>query len=237
MKSKIKVIVVEDNPITSMDLNEILNCHGFEILGAYASAEEAASDLLSITPDVLLVDIKLKGDMSGIDLAEQFASQVPIVFLTSNSDKDTVREALKTLPASFLTKPFDQKEVLIALELAYNKFVEKKNANPAMEFPFVFLKSGQVFDKVAHEDITLVKADGSYSKVCTHEKEYLVSANLNQITQKLNSDTFMRVHRSYLINIHKVDSLDQDYVFIGGEPIPVGRTFKTNMKTVLKRFS
>ncbi|MGL1888332.1 MAG: LytTR family transcriptional regulator DNA-binding domain-containing protein [Reichenbachiella sp.] len=233
----IRVAVIEDNPITSQDLQEILAENGMQVCGSYYSAEDALKGIPQQIPDILLVDIKLKGELSGIDLATQLEGEFPIIYLTSNSDKETVAKALKTQPASFLTKPFDTKDVLIAIELAVNNYSENHSIENKTYLPFIFLKEKEIFEKVPVDNILYLEADGSYCKFVTSEKEYLLTGNLNHICQQLNPQTFKRIHRSYTININQITGLDNDYVFFDKLNLPIGRTYKAELKTILKRFS
>jgi len=231
----ISVMIVEDNPITSQDIAETLKENNIGVTGIYYSAESALENIEKDTPDVLLVDIKLNGKLSGIDLARKLDMKFPIVYLTSNSDKETVNEILQTHPASFLTKPYKENEIIVAIELAAQKFTEHHYANSDQALPFVFLKSGQSFEKVMCENIFYAQADGSYCRVCCKNKEYILSGNLNSFSKELPSHDFLRVHRSFLVNINHVESLDHDYVHVNGESINIGRSYKDEVWARLKK--
>ena len=239
----VSVLIIEDNPITAQDLSEILQENDMEVMGIQNSAEGALKVIETNPPDVLLVDIKLKGQMSGIDLVNDIRHkyELPIVYLTANSDKETVNKALETQPASFLTKPFEDRDVLIAVELAFKKQFSKMNRREGSKktFPYVFLKSGSRFEKVKIDDIMFLVADGSYSKVITSEKEYILTGNLHQFINQIGDlgENFLRVHRSYLVNVNAISGLDNDYIFIDDISLPIGRSHRNTVKDVLRRIS
>lgn len=236
---KIKVLIIEDNPITAQDLSEIISEQGMTVTATAKNKQEARDAIEHSQPDILLVDINLKDGDDGVDFVEEIAPKVkaPVVYLTANSDKATVDRAFRTKPSSFLTKPYDDKDVLIAIELAFNNHSNDFLANEIPTTPFIFLKNGTKFEKVSIETINYLKAEGSYSKFVTCEKEYFLSGNLNNISGKLRNPSFLRIHRSYVVNIDNITGIDSDYVFIGAESIPISRSYKEEVNRVLRKIS
>lgn len=235
---KIGVFILEDNPITARDLKEIIELQNMEILGVCYSGEEAMDVIHNIHPDILLVDIKLKGPMTGIEFVHQVSElrNIPVVYLTANSDRQTVKSAIETVPAAFITKPFDEKDLVIAIELAFKNHAAKSiSANGHSKTPYIFIKGTDQFEKVAIDDIHYLEAEGSYSKVFTYNKEYLLSGNLNQY--KNLCQNFLRIHRSYIVNINNITGIDSNHVFVKEKALPIGRSHKDQIKDVLKKFS
>src|SRR4249920_556604 len=114
-----RIIVVEDEPITAADLEEKLTALGHEITW-FDTGEEVAAEASSIPFDLVLMDIRLRGEMSGIDAAEQLCKQgdVPILFLTAFADQPTVDRASATRPYGYLLKPFTDRSVAAAVQVA-----------------------------------------------------------------------------------------------------------------------
>ncbi|MEP5610842.1 MAG: LytTR family transcriptional regulator DNA-binding domain-containing protein [Cyclobacteriaceae bacterium] len=236
---KIKVLIIEDNPITSQDLSEIISDHGMIVTSCAKNKLEARTSIENNEPDILLVDINLKGGDDGIDFVEEVTTKlkIPVVYLTANSDKSTMDRAFKTKPASFLTKPYDDKDVIIAIELAFSNHCNDVLVSEVATAPFIFLKCGKKFDKVPIENINYLQAEGSYSKFVTTEKEYFLSGNLNNISNKLKNPSFLRIHRSYVVNVENITGLDSDYVFIGETNIPISRSYKEDVNRILRKIS
>ena len=118
-----KVMIVEDESIIALDIKNNLLRLGYEVAGVASSGESALRKIQSNHPDVILMDIHLKGKMTGIDVSEKVNSDfhIPIVYLTANADSSTFKEANETDPYGYLLKPFKEKELGIALEIALHK--------------------------------------------------------------------------------------------------------------------
>ena len=109
-----KILIVEDEAITALDLEGILEDLGFSVLDTADSAKSAIEALGSSTPDLILMDIKIKGDVDGIDLAKLVRSKyptIPIIFITSFSDEHTLSRAAEINPNGYIIKPFDVDEI------------------------------------------------------------------------------------------------------------------------------
>jgi len=234
---KIGVLIIEDNPITARDLSEILQENGMEVLSISYSGEEASEVITTIQPDILLVDIKLKGKMTGIEfvLQVQKNQHIPVVYLTANSDRETVQSALDTTPSAFLTKPFEEKDVVIAIELAFKNHLRKTSSeNSPSNNPNIFVRCSDRFEKVVIDTIHYLKAEGSYCKIVTNDKEYLLSGNLNHYCHL--GHNFLRIHRSYVVNIDNVTGFDSENIILGEKTLPIGRSHRDEIKDAFKKF-
>ncbi|MCF2496718.1 sigma 54-interacting transcriptional regulator [Dyadobacter chenhuakuii] len=113
------MLIVEDEFIVANDLGIILQQAGYEVCGVAASAEEADELLQKVNPDLVLLDIRLGGKRSGIDIARKLKTKnVPFVFISANSDQETLEEAKRTDPYGFIVKPFRKKDLLVAIDIA-----------------------------------------------------------------------------------------------------------------------
>ncbi len=126
--SPYRVLIVEDNRIEALDLIKIIEAHGYDLAGVAKTGEEAISISREKNPDVILMDIRLAGDMDGITAAEQINrnQSIPIIFLTAYSDIRTIRRATSTRLSGFITKPFSEHDVTNALEVAIYKHESEK---------------------------------------------------------------------------------------------------------------
>lgn len=235
----IRVLIVEDDPITCQDLKEILGAQKFDVVGTASSYDQALKKFHSYSPDLLLIDVKLKGERDGIDLIEAIHAELdtypPVVYLTANSDPGTKQRAFETKPAVFLTKPFHEKDLLISLELAFSNYSSAKTSREGEEVFFV--KTTDHYIKVHEKEILFVKAEGSYSRITTENKGFLLSTNLNTCAQKLNNPRFIRIHRSYLLNQERITAVDHNEVFIGDHKFPIGRSYKQSVSESLRKIS
>ncbi len=228
---KLKVLIVEDDPLTAHDLQEVLSAHQFETVGLCKSYEDALETYYSAKPEVILADIKLKGNKDGIDLVNEINKPVvvcPVVYLTGNSDAETKSRAFDTNPAVFLTKPFNSETVIASLELAFGRFNKNPSLNVAVETD-LFVKKGDQYYKLNTRDILGLQAEGSYSKIFTANGEFIISGNLKYYVHKFD-DFFIRIHRSYVVNRHKITSIDANHIYIEDLKLPIGRKYKDGVK-------
>jgi len=121
--SKARILLVEDERVVAADIEECVKGLGYEVVGAAASGTEALRLAVRTQPDLVLMDIKLKGDLDGIDVAgalyDHFA--IPVVYLTAHADAEILERAKSTAPAGYLLKPFDDRTMRTALEIAFDR--------------------------------------------------------------------------------------------------------------------
>ena len=185
------------------------------------------------------MDIHLKGDINGIEVAQVISDQYafPFIYLSAYSDVTTFEEAKITKPHAYLVKPFNEKELRLAIELAlfsYSKKEDKDDAetqqeNIRQEFLLrhaVFIKEGDHFEKVHLKDIQYMEAFGSYCRLYSGDKIFTISSNLNKITQKITEAEFVRIHRSYVVNLQHVTGISGDQIEINTVRLPVSHTYK-----------
>lgn len=235
----IKVLIVEDNPITAQDIEEILSENGMEVVGIARTGNQAINKARDLQPDILLMDIKLDGDKDGIATVHDIykTDYFPVIFLTANTDREHVEKAYSTSPAAFLSKPFDHKDLIHAIELAFvnhYKHVLESSDIPEMN-KSVFLKNGDKYEKIMLEEIQLVNADGSYCKVITQKQSYSISVNLQNLSKKIKNPLFFRVHRSHIVNLKWISGFDNQHIFIDNHVVPYSKNYKEDLMKYLHK--
>jgi DNA-binding LytR/AlgR family response regulator len=250
MDHPIKILIVEDETIIAARISLELDELGYEVSGVATRAEQALSHCQESPPDIILLDIHLKGKMDGVELAKKLNQHqnIPIVYLTANADEATFNRAKSTLPYAFITKPYKKLDLQRALELVVSRLNaeksqsstdEKSTDSPYILSDRIFVRYKDRMVKVVIEDILFVKADGSYCLITTEENEYILTVPLKTLEESLPGSSFMRVHRSYLVNLHKIEALNdnQEYLSLGGNKhVPVSRRFKSEVLNRLRLF-
>lgn len=241
--NNIRIVIVEDEFVIAEDIASLLQSHGYHVAGVYRSAESALPQILKQPPDLLLVDINLAGALSGIYLVSKVSEQItlPVIYITANSDPDTYNRARSTKPNAFLIKPFTPANLLASIDLALYNFsrdespAQIKSFSKDVENDFqtvinqnLFIRVNGKHKKIAPESILYAEASGSYTVLKTDTEHFTISQNLSQFTQKTPLLDLIRIHRSYLVNIKRVDSFDEANVWIGKERIPIGESYKSN---------
>lgn len=240
--AKIKILIVEDEWIVSEELKEILLKHEFIVTGQAESAHEANELIQRDVPDLVLMDINIKGEVDGIDLAIQLKEnyKVAIIFLTAYYDDYFIKRAIKVDPASYLVKPFEERNLIVALEMAFNKLsktkLEEKADTVTSYFMSdrIFVKDRQRYVRVDFSDLLFVEAHGSYCVIHTAADSYMLAINLKLFEDKVNYQDLIRVHRSYLVNIRHVHSIENHQLQIDNHKIPISQTHREQL---IKRFN
>ena len=237
--ANIRVLIVEDQFIVSEEIKEILLQKGYHVVGQCASADEALSLLESQTCDVAILDINIEGDKDGIDLANEILNrhQIAIIFLTAYADKQFLDRAKQVKPAAYIVKPFEETNLHMAVEIAFNNLlsngvVPKQEAFQVKDF--VFIKDSSRYRKIQLEQIMYAVAEGSYTRVLMEHTSVTLAINLKTFESHLSSPEFMRIHRSYVINLKKIEEYEGNRVFINEESIPISSSFKEDF---MKRFT
>ncbi|NOT76945.1 MAG: response regulator [Cyclobacteriaceae bacterium] len=222
------ILIVEDEPIIASDIAATLKDRGFVIAGIVDNADDAMKFLSTTTPDLALLDVKIRGTKDGIALAHDIRARykLPFIFLTSYYDAKTVDRAKAAEPEGYIVKPFDENDLFINVEMALYKNRSKPAAPVADKF---FVKNNQEMIALEVSDIHYVEAFDNYAKVATDKEKYIVSHTLKSVEEKLITKGFVRVHRSYLVNFQKISSISEGYLFIGLTKIPLGQSYREEL--------
>jgi DNA-binding LytR/AlgR family response regulator len=229
---EIKVLIVEDEVLIAEDLAEQMKDSGFKVTGIAVSGEECFDAIEKEIPDVVIMDINLQGKLDGIEIAKILnqTNKIPFIFLTSNSDENTVKRAIPLNPDAFISKPFNKNDLRIAIELSCqkhnNKVIEFASADTDVTTHSIFVKENSVYKRIDVPYILYIEANGSYSNIVTTTKTYTLSYNLNHFTTQVKNPIFKRVHRSFIVNINKVDGIDNTSLLINKNIIPVSKQFQ-----------
>ena len=235
MENLVKILVVEDEMIIAAKIAMQLTNLGYEVTGILPRGEEAISQLEDNRPDIILLDINLKGKIDGIETAKQIhlVADIPIIYLTANTDEATFNRAKPTRPYAFISKPFKQLDLQRAIELTISRLAENEtgpivddNANENLPFILsdrIFVRHHEKMVKIIISDILYIEADRNYCRIFSKTKEYILAITLKSIEDKLPQQHFLRIHRSYIINLSQVDELDDSHAIISGKAIPLGK--------------
>lgn len=233
----IKVLIVEDEVLVAEEIAADMEDYGFEITEIAISSEECLSAIENNVPNIILMDINIKGNKDGIETAKLIhqTSNIPIIYLTANTDSVTLKRALESLPNAFISKPYQKKDLYSAVEIACNKHNEEliTEQNLIINNSF-FVKDGDYFTKLNFDDIYYLEADGSYCNIFTNKKKITLSSNLNHFQNNHKNPTFVRTHRSYIVNINKVEGFDKDSIIINSKVIPISKSYQ---KEIMKFFN
>lgn len=236
--SILKIGIVEDELVIGRTILNTLNELGYSHCGPAISYTEAMEMLEQDRPDLLLLDIQLSGKKDGIDVAQKLNElyRIPFIFLTANSDGETIDRAKKVKPHAYIVKPFTKEELYAAIEIAFSNFAgNRENAGagqagrPIVK-EYMFVRDGYIFRKIFFADLLYLESDANY--VTLHlksQKKVMVRSTLNDFMDQLDQEMFIRIHRSYAVNINLVDDVFPAEVSVSGVKIPVGKSYKDDL--------
>ncbi|NND78889.1 MAG: response regulator [Maribacter sp.] len=237
MENKVRILVVEDDMIIAAHISLQLTNLGYEITGIETRGEEAVEHANINTPDIILMDVNLRGALDGIETAKMIQQKrnVPIIYLTANTDEASFQRAKETGPFAFIPKPLNAMQLqrtfaLVAEQLKKNKTVPS-NADVPIEVldDRIFIRYKGKMNKLLFSDILYIEADRNYCKVVTSSTQYLITATLKSMEKKLNRHNFLRVHRSYMVNIAKLDVVAEGHLEINRKVIPLGKAHRASL--------
>lgn len=229
----IKILIVEDEMIIGAKISMQLSNLGYQVTGLLPRGEDALVHVQESKPDLVLMDINLKGSMDGIETATRLQQlvQVPIIYLTASADEPTFNRAKATKPYAFISKPYKQLDLQRAIELTISRLAEDVNgliaADKAEDSTFVlndriFVRYKEKMVKIMLADLIYLKADRNYSQLFTKERDYVLAVTLKAIEEKLSTKLFLRIHRSYIVNLTHIEEVMEGSVKIAEHSIPMG---------------
>ncbi|WP_109436350.1 MULTISPECIES: LytR/AlgR family response regulator transcription factor [Aquimarina] len=239
-----RVLIVEDDVIYTNALEILLTEMKITSFNSTGNSEEAFRLIKAVKPDLILLDINLKGKWSGIEIAEYIRkADLPIlvIYLTSSIDEATFNKAKETLPYSYITKPLDKENFKRTFSLACQHKKEQVNykvlshSDSQIHQDFIILKTDKTLQKINISDISLINVEGKYCFIMIAKKEIRVKLPLKELVDKVNSSEFIKVNRSCLVNIKKIESFDlkKGTIHVGQYTIPISRRNKTKLMQAL----
>ncbi|MBK8499025.1 MAG: response regulator [Flavobacteriales bacterium] len=235
--SQVRILIVEDEPLIAEDLAAHLGDLGYEVCARCDNALDAMAELMAHKPDLVLLDINLGEGADGVQLAVKINAKLPtpFIFVTSHADKSTVERVKAVRPSGFIIKPFDEFKLRVQIEIALARFASQveATASPTEEQQTGFVIADSIFIrdkgklvKVPLKDIHYAQADDNYVTLFTPTRKYVITSTLAAVEEKLRSPHHLRVHRSYVVDLRQISAMEEGYVRIGAQNIPVGKTHR-----------
>lgn len=231
--ANIKIGIVEDELLIAHGIMQTLVSLGYETTEPAINYTEALGMIVSEQPDILLLDIQLKGHKDGIDLARTVKEQfhIPFIFLTANADAATVGRAKDVNPYAYLVKPFGKDELYAAIEVCLHNFASQEQPQEPENKEYVvkdslFIKQGQKYQKVRASEIVYVESSDVYVNIHTRNAKYLVRNSIQNFIATLHAKNLLRVHKSYAVNVELIETISMESITINGAEIPVGRSYR-----------
>ncbi len=242
--SKTNILVVEDENIVAKDIQMSLRKLGYNVVAICSNGEAAINAVEEHAPDIVLMDIMLKGDMSGIEAAEQIIARfnIPIIYLTAYADESTLSKAKITEPYGYIIKPFKEIDLRTSIEMAQYKHQKETDVRKERDFLYsivenrdfkdiIFVKSNSRLVKVGAKDIYFIEALKDYVVINTLKSRYTIHSTMKDIERKLSPNEFVRVHRSFIVRIDKIAAIEPPNLLLEDDKkaIPLGGSYKDDL--------
>lgn len=243
--SKTNILIVEDESIVAKDIQNSLKKLGYNVVGTASNADAALQLVEEQRPDLILMDIMLKGEKSGIDISEEVKEKynIPVVFLTAYADASTFGKAKETEPYGYIIKPFKEIDLQTSIEMALFKHKKAVDIKKERDFLYklvenkentgiLFIKANSKLIKLKTKDILFVEALKDYVTINTNAGRYTIHSTMKDIFAKLPSSEFVRVHRSFIVRIDKIASIEFPNLILEEEQrrqIPIGGSYRDEL--------
>lgn len=235
--ANVNILIIEDDVSFALDLEMMIEALDYPAPTIVDNAKDALREIRKKIPDLIITDIYLKGKINGIQLAQKIKNfNVPIIFITSYDSPELYNKAREVLPYAYLPKPFDNRTLQSSIDLALARVQQEERAVPEKEV--IYVKSNYQLKKVKLNDILYLNSDGNYCMIQTHNKKYVMKISLTKIKAYLPEERFVQIHKSYLVQLSQIDSVDtsQNKVVIDDSELPLGRKYKKELLERLNPF-
>lgn len=222
-------IIVDDEPLARQGMEMLIgNIPSLQLLGSFSNPLAAADFLRKENVDLMFLDINMP-ELSGLDFLKALRDAPLVIFTTAYPQY--ALESYELDAIDYLVKPIRVERFLKAVNKAENHLrllqQEAKNSHvEKIEEDFVFIKADRKFFKVYFKDILYIEGLKDYVVIYTIDNKIITSMNVKTISQQLPASTFARVSKSYIVNIRHINSFDNELVYINGNEIPIGQSFK-----------
>ncbi len=230
-----RILIVEDEVLIADTLKRYLEKQGHTIVGMAINFEEAQNYLEKHQPDLALLDIRLNGEKTGIDVAHYIRSKMSntkFIYLSSQLDKNSLDHAKETFPKGYLSKPIQKETLFTTIEIAmHNHYGLNKDEES------ILLNDGHKNFRVSMNKILFLEAEHVYVKVHTSQKRepIIIRSSLSEMLKKLPQKEFIQTHRSFIVNTEHIDYWDKNFIYVAKKAIMVSRARKKDVLTYLEK--
>jgi DNA-binding LytR/AlgR family response regulator len=229
----LSILIVEDDPNFYNTLEMYLEQLDYTCVGIANSAKQALEILEKKPCDFALMDINIEGEIDGIQLGKLIKKLYPnteIIFTTSFENEETFEIAAEVKPSAYLIKPFTKSQLQVSLTLAQNNDLTDNAEDKDINEVFYLKDRGKLL-KVDLKEVSFINMEDKYACFNTNGSKILTRKSAKQVMDILPQDKFIQIHKSYIVNIDKIDALalSDNYLNIASNRLPLGRAFKDDL--------
>jgi DNA-binding LytR/AlgR family response regulator len=221
-------LIIDDNKMARTAMNQLVSkVDDLTVVSQCSNGMEAYNLMNSHTVDLLFLDIEMP-EMTGLELTRNLGEKKPIIVFTT-SKKEYAVDAFELNVADYLVKPVTLPRFLLAMEKVREIFNSNKVGVSIDEKEFVFIRDNGILKRLLVEDIHFLEAMGDYVKVFTQQKFHAIHTTLKSVEKKLPLNKFLRVHRSYIVALNKIEKIEEGVIIINNKPVPVADAYRSTL--------
>lgn len=221
----IRCVIIDDDPMSRMILKEFISKDNeLELVQEFENPVNAINFIKNNSFDLLFLDIEMP-EMTGIELIEALNKRIPQTIFTT-SYTDFAISAFQYNVSGYLVKPFQFSAFCKAVLKVKEALQNKKSLHSS---PFIFVKNASAIVKINVNDLHLIECIGDYVNLYTESNKYTIHSTMKAMENKFSDQDFIRVHRSYIIRMDKIEEIEDDCIAFNKKQIPIGKTYKSEV--------
>ena len=228
--NSLRILIVEDEILIAEDLKDSLFSLGCKNVEMAHDKSTALQYIEKFKPDLILLDIRMENETDGLEIGSYISknSGNPFIYITAHSDVAMVKEIIKTNPAGYITKPVRKSDLFASIGLAMNRVNFSQSAKTLK------IKDGYSTVMIETDSIFYVEAEGNYLNIFCENKKYVSRQSLDSLIDEINSSSFYRIHRSFLVNTKKIEKFSRREVIVNDIKLPVSRNIGVEFENFMK---
>jgi DNA-binding LytR/AlgR family response regulator len=221
-------LIVDDNKIARTTMKQLASqIKDIVVAGECANAMDAYNLLQGQSVDLILLDIEMPG-MTGLELTKNLGNKRPVIIFTT-SKKEYAAEAFELNVADYIIKPVTPARFIQAIDKAREIIESNAEEFKMNDDEFIFFRDSNIVRRLKLDDILFAEAMGDYVKLYTTQKFFAIHTTLKLVEERLPAPRFLRVHRSYIVAISKIDTVQDGALVVNGKPVPVADAFRAGL--------
>ena len=229
---EVRCLAIDDEPLALEIITDYISKVPFlKLVRTFDNAIDSIDFIKSNNIDLIFLDIQMEA-LTGVQLLRVLKDKPEVIFTTAYDSY--ALEGFELDAADYLLKPFSFERFIKAVDKVYNKIKLSRNAGVTEEAitignpieRYIFVKTGNKLQKVFFKDILFIEGQGDYLRINTPTERIMTLQKFSRLEELLPADNFMRVHKSFMVAIDKIESITRNRIKIGEELIPVGDSYK-----------
>ena len=231
MVMKLKCIAIDDSSVQRAMIVKLIENHlSLNLIGEFSNSVEAKKFIITNELDLIFLDIEMPL-INGFDLLEGLHKQPQVIIITSKADY--AAKAFDYNATDFLQKPIEKNRFTKAVDKAVAQF-KIMQTKPIDESETIIVKSNLKKYALKTKDIKFIQADGDYIKIKTDKDIFMVLSTMKSFEEKLDKNKFMRIHKSFIVNLDRISNFNAKTILLDNEEIPISREKKLELEKILK---